>query len=79
MYLGECQGAYTPSALLPSLCPHFLCESSIQHPGSHMSHGGGERGVPSYDVIVIVSDQRHIVVQINTRLQSGFELLVSVL
>ena len=41
-----------------------------------MSHGGGE-GVPSYDVIVIVSDQRHIVVQINTRLQSGFELLAA--
>ena len=39
----------------------------------------------SYDVIVIViviviaSDQRHIVVRINTRLQSGFELVVSVL
>ena len=46
-----------------------------------MSHGG--RGVLSYDVIVIViviaSDQRHIVVRINTRLQSGFELVVSVL
>ena len=41
----------------------------------------GEGGVLSYDVtvIVIASDQRHIVVRINTRLQSGFELLVSVL
>ena len=76
--LGECQGA---CALL---CFHLFVRIffvspafNIQAATCHM--GGG--GVLSYDVIVIViaSDQRHIVVRINTRLQSGFELVVSVL
>ena len=79
--LGECQGA---CALL---CFHLFVRIFFVSPAFNIQaatcHMGGGGGGLSYDVtvivIVIASDQRHIVVQINTRLQSGFELVVSVL
>ena len=76
--LGECQGACALLCFNLFVRIFFVSPAfNIQAATCHM--GGG--GVLSYDVtvIVIASDQRHIVVQINTRLQSGFELVVSVL
>ena len=81
MFLGECQGACTLSALLRLFVRIFFVSPAFNIQAATCHMGGREGGVPSYDVIVIVivSDQRHTVVQINTRLQSGFVLLVSVL
>ena len=59
MFLGECQGAYTPSALLRLFVRIFFVSPAFNIQAATCHMGGGE-GVPSYDVIVIdiVSDQR---------------------